>query len=134
MPEDLTSPAAHVGTRRVEFADTDAAGVAHFSRLLAIVEETLHAWLRSLGVPVLDASHAWPVVSLSADFRAPAAFGETLAVSIRPLKRGATSLTCSFTADGATGPAFAGTVTLCHIDPASGRPSPLPREIPEPSP
>ena len=134
MPEALTSPAHHTRTRRVEFADTDAAGVAHFSRLLTMVEETFHDWLRSLDVPILDTSHAWPVVSLSTDFSAKASFGEELAITIRPVDKGTTSLTCAFTADGRRGTAFSGTITLCHLDPASGKPSPLPAAIPNPTP
>ena len=39
-------------TRRVEFADTDAAGIMHFSRFFVLMEQTEHAFLRSLGLSV----------------------------------------------------------------------------------
>jgi YbgC/YbaW family acyl-CoA thioester hydrolase len=38
--------------RRVEFADTDMAGIAHFSALMRYMEETEHAFYRSLGFSV----------------------------------------------------------------------------------
>ena len=41
-------------TRRVEFADTDAAGIAHFSAFFAWMEETEHEFLRSRGLSVSE--------------------------------------------------------------------------------
>ena len=39
-----------VRTRQVAFHDTDASGVAHFTRLLCLVEEVEHEYLRSRGL------------------------------------------------------------------------------------
>ena len=47
---------AFLWERRVEFHETDAAGIAHFSSLLIFMEQAEHALLRSLGLSV--ASHA----------------------------------------------------------------------------
>ena len=41
--------------RRIEFRDTDAAGIVHFSAF-PMMEAAEHALLRSLGIPVLPAS------------------------------------------------------------------------------
>ena len=49
MPEDFPC-IPFVRTRQVAFHDTDASGVAHFSRLLCLVEEVEHEYLRSRGV------------------------------------------------------------------------------------
>ena len=38
--------------RRVQFADTDMAGIVHFSNFFLYMEETEHAFLRSLGYSV----------------------------------------------------------------------------------
>lgn len=38
--------------RRVQFADTDMAGIVHFSKFFLYMEETEHAFLRSLGFSV----------------------------------------------------------------------------------
>ena len=43
-------------TRQVQFAETDMAGVLHFSNYFRLMEEVEHAWWRSLGLSVLMAS------------------------------------------------------------------------------
>ncbi len=52
MPEELPC-IPFVRTRQVAFHDTDASGVAHFTRLLCLVEEVEHEYLRSQGLEVL---------------------------------------------------------------------------------
>ena len=42
--------------RRVEFCETDAAGIAHFSSLIVYMEQAEHALLRSLGLSVAAAN------------------------------------------------------------------------------
>ena len=39
-------------TRRIEFSDTDMAGIVHFSRFFVFMEAAEHAFLRSLGTSV----------------------------------------------------------------------------------
>ena len=62
-------------TRRVEFADTDTAGVAHFSAFFRYVEETEHAFYRSLGCSAYvwapDQVEGMPRVSARCDYRHP---------------------------------------------------------------
>lgn len=38
----------------VAFADTDASGLAHFSKMLCYVEIAEHAFLASIGIPVFS--------------------------------------------------------------------------------
>ncbi len=114
--------------RRITFADTDAAGVAHFSRLAVIVEEAIHSLFQSHGIPVQDSTTAWPIVSLHIDFAAPLRFGDTVIVHLHPEKIGSTSLTWRFEAikPSNQSPAFMGTLTQCHLNPATGTPAPVP--------
>ena len=53
--------------RRVEFRDTDAAGLAHFSTYFTFMEEAEHEFLRRRGLSVLmhdaDGPLSWPRVA-----------------------------------------------------------------------
>ena len=46
-------PSAYTTSRRIEFRDTDAAGIAHFSVFFTMMEEAEHEFLRHLGLSVL---------------------------------------------------------------------------------
>ncbi len=67
-------------TRRVEFRDTDAAGIVHFSAFFPMMEAAEHEMLRSLGLSVLpkDTGESgvpavtWPRVSASCNYASAA--------------------------------------------------------------
>jgi acyl-CoA thioesterase FadM len=124
----MTSPAVHTARRRVEFADTDAAGAAHFTRLLAMVEEAVHSFFRGKNIPLLSPHSAWPFVSIRADYTAKCGPGDELDIRIAFHPPGKSSLSADFTAIRAGSAAFSGSLTLCHIDPSTGRPSEIPAE------
>ncbi|MBU6183333.1 MAG: acyl-CoA thioesterase [Verrucomicrobia bacterium] len=124
----MTSPAIHTARRRVEFADTDAAGAAHFSRLLAMVEEAVHSFFREKNIPLLSRESAWPFVSIRADYAAKASFGDELEIRLSFHPPGKSSLAADFEASIRGTPAFSGSLTLCHIDPRTGRPSEIPAD------
>ncbi len=117
--------------RRITFADTDAAGVAHFSKSAVIVEEAIHAFFQNSGIPILDSSTAWPIVSLQIDYSAPLKFGDLVQIALKPEKIGSSSITWNFMAakKGTTSPALQGTLIQCHLNPATGSPSPIPEPI-----
>lgn len=78
-----------VHTRRVEFADTDVAGIMHFSNFFRFMEVTEHAFYRSLGFSVHDfrptpdgPKIGWPRVHAEADFRLPFSFEEEIEVEL----------------------------------------------------
>lgn len=71
----------HTYRRRVHFADTDAAGVAHFSRLLCYAEEAEHEMLEKLGIPLLEGG-GWPRVRVVCDYKAPLRAGDTAEVAL----------------------------------------------------
>jgi acyl-CoA thioesterase FadM len=116
---------AWIHERRITFADTDAAGVAHFSRLASIVEEAIHAFFLKREIPVFDASTAWPIVSLVINYSAPLKFGDHVRIVLAVQKIGASSLTWAFEVykTGCDTPAFHGTLTQCHLTPETGRPA-----------
>jgi 4-hydroxybenzoyl-CoA thioesterase/acyl-CoA thioester hydrolase len=110
-------------TRRVEFSDTDAAGIVHFARFLIYMETAEHDMLRSVGLSVLQevaGEHiSWPRVHVSCDYQAPARFGDVLSIEVSVERLGAKSVTYlfRFLRDGqllATGKTVA---VCCRIEP-----------------
>lgn len=73
-------------TRRVEFAETDMAGIVHFSNFFRMMEATEHAFFRSLGFSIHGHENGtttgWPRVSASCDYRAPLRFEEEVEIHL----------------------------------------------------
>ena len=82
--------------RRVNFADTDMSGRAHFTALLRYVEEAEHEWLRGKGIAVGSKNGDWPRVHVDCDYRAPIAFGDEIEVSLVVGGMGRTSVRYDF--------------------------------------
>ena len=87
-------------TRRIEFSDTDMAGIVHFSRFFVFMEAAEHAFLRSLSTSVSTEWEGnkigWPRVSASCDYMSPARFEEELDVHLRVIRKGEKSMTTVF--------------------------------------
>ena len=81
-------------TRRIEFADTDMAGIVHFANFFRMMEATEHAFFRSLGLTIhgheAGTTTGWPRVSATCDYRAPLRFEEEVEIHPKTL-----TLTCS---------------------------------------
>ena len=62
--------------RRVEFAETDAAGMVHFSVFFRYMEEAEHAVWRAAGLDILHSGEevSWPRIAANFDFKAPLKF------------------------------------------------------------
>jgi len=90
-------PTEHVSRRRVEFADTDLAGIAHFARFLVFMETAEHELLRALGATVHEergsARYGWPRVAVHCEYLRPVSFGDELEIRVRLVRKGRTSLT-----------------------------------------
>jgi 4-hydroxybenzoyl-CoA thioesterase/acyl-CoA thioester hydrolase len=87
--------------RRVEFRDTDAAGIVHFSAFFFWMESAEHELLRSAGIAVVDhgpngIDASWPRVSATCDYVSAARFGEDLDIEVGVAAVGRTSVTYSF--------------------------------------
>lgn len=91
---------AYRATRRVEFCDTDAAGIVHFSRFFIYMETAEHEMLRSVGLGVVqpwgEQSISWPRVSVSCDYKKPARFEDVLTIEVAVERIGSKSITHQF--------------------------------------
>jgi len=71
-------------TRRVQFYETDAAGIVHFSNYLRYLEEAECALWRAAGLRLEpNAEHAWPRVAVSCEYRSPLTFEDEFEVRIQ---------------------------------------------------
>lgn len=70
--------------RRVEFAETDMAGIVHSSNFFRYMEAAEHAFFRSLGFSVVtnqvDPPVGWPRVHAACDFKQPLHFEDEVEV------------------------------------------------------
>jgi len=87
--------------RRVEFCETDAAGIVHFSSFLCYMEQAEHQFLRHIGTsvaqPLEDGWHiSWPRVHVECDYRGTAKFEDELQITVQVLNLGTKSVTYVF--------------------------------------
>jgi acyl-CoA thioester hydrolase len=66
----------------VEFAETDAAGMVHFSVFFRYMEEAEHAMWRAAGLNIWESGEhlSWPRISASCDFKNPLKFQDEFEV------------------------------------------------------
>ena len=91
-------------TRRIQFAETDMAGVLHFSNYFRLMEEVEHAFWRSLDISVYtphdergDGTNAgrtisWPRVAVACEYYSPARFEDELDLLFRIVHIGRRSI------------------------------------------
>ncbi|HEY7057565.1 MAG TPA: thioesterase family protein [Vicinamibacterales bacterium] len=89
--------------RRVQFYETDVAGIVHFSWFFRYMEEAEHALWRSKGLSIHppDSDIGWPRVRASCDFHRALRFEQEFDVTIRvtEVNRRTISYECSITQD-----------------------------------
>jgi YbgC/YbaW family acyl-CoA thioester hydrolase len=94
MPSEFTL------TRTVEFAETDMAGLMHFSNYFYWMEACETAFYRSLGLPLITFVPGkvvgWPRVKVSCHYRAPLRFNDTAEVKLFVSKVGVRSISYVF--------------------------------------
>jgi 4-hydroxybenzoyl-CoA thioesterase/acyl-CoA thioester hydrolase len=123
-----------VTTRRVEFADTDMAGIVHFSRFFVFMESAEHEFLRALGTSVHTRvggeEIGWPRVRASLDFFRPVRFEDVLDIQVRVLRKGRGSVTWGVDFSCAGVPVARGELVsaCCRLRPGA---APEPIAIPE---
>ena len=92
-------------TRRVEFCDTDMAGIAHFANFHRWMEQAEHDYFRSLDLPVMAAPQmdkgqstvvGWPRVSAQCTYEKPAYRDDILDIGLDVERIGYKSLTFRF--------------------------------------
>ena len=110
--------------RRIEFRDTDAAGIVHFSVFFPLMETAEHEMLRSLGLSVMPQSSGdgsaltWPRVAASCNYTAAARFEDVLLISVRVGRIGTSSVQYhfDFTRQGARIADGSMTAVCCRLD------------------
>lgn len=102
-----------VARRRVEFRDTDAAGIAHFSTFFVWMESAEHELLRQAGVPLVDVvaeplpgapagpveppgTYSWPRVSAACDYKSAVRFNDEIDIVVGLEAIGRSSVTWTF--------------------------------------
>jgi acyl-CoA thioester hydrolase len=87
-------------THRVEFADTDMAGIIHFSSFFRYMEVTEHAFIRSLGFSIHSGiegqNFGWPRVHVECDFMKPVRFEDEIEVELVVREKRSRSLKYDF--------------------------------------
>ena len=120
-------PSEYRAKRRVEFAETDMAGIVHFANFFRYMEMTEHDFLRSLGLSVhatIDGrTISWPRIRAECSYRSPVTFEDEL--EVRLVVRAKTARTVDYqfefychdklVAHGSM------TVVCASIEPISGR-------------
>lgn len=131
--ERPTEPVSTFRTqRRIEFADTDMAGIVHFARFFIFMETAEHEFLRSLGAEVHmhheGRSYGWPRVNASCEWFRPLKFGDRVEIEVRVVRKGRTSVTwqSSFFHDGDLVARGRVTSVCCYVDGPRPVPAPIP--------
>lgn len=130
-------PYEYCSRQRVEFAETDMAGIVHFSNYFRYMERTEHAFLRSLGISVHDVASDPPVslprVNATCDYCAPLKYEDEFEVHLLVREKRSKSITYEFRFRKRSEEEIVavGTITVVcvTIDPATGRMSAI--TIPE---
>ena len=122
--------------RRVQYKETDASGIVHFSAFFVFAEEAEHAMWRHIGLSVepRETEIGWPRVSASFDFLRALRFEDEIEVQLRVI--GKTTKTLRYQTlivhDGRI--AAAGTMTAVCVSKRPGQPlraMPIPPDIAE---
>lgn len=86
--------------RRVEFRDTDAAGIVHFSVFFNYMEAAEHELMRSLGTSVVTSDSegmiSWPRVAVACEYRGALKFEDEFEVQVSIERLGSKSVTYVF--------------------------------------
>jgi acyl-CoA thioester hydrolase len=124
MPTDVP-PHFHFRHRRlIEFADTDLAGIMHFSNFFRFVEAAEHAFFRSLGFSVHHAKGAdhqgWPRLEVTCRYFKPARFEQTMETCLHVDEIRTSSLRYSFWIFNADqpgeSPVAGGACSIIHVE------------------
>ena len=86
--------------RKIEFVDTDMAGIVHFTRFFVFMETAEHEFLRSLGTSVATEWNGdkigWPRLAASCEYLRPLRFEDEVDIHLSVSKKSEKSLTYQF--------------------------------------
>ena len=111
MPSEFTI------TRRVEFGETDAAGIVHYSNFFRYMEACEHAFFRSLDTSIVDKSSGvgWPRVHASCDYRKPLYFEDEFTIALPVTSKTSKSLSYEFVFEKGDIEIARGDLTVCCV-------------------
>ena len=121
--------------RRVQFAETDMAGVLHFANYFRLMEELEHAFWRSLGLTVYlrdrELHLSWPRVATNCEYYSPLRFEDEVDLKLTVTKVGKTSLhyEVEFRCDGVPCALGRLTAVCCETNDGAFSPTAIPQEI-----
>jgi acyl-CoA thioester hydrolase len=117
-------PKEHRMTRRVQFYETDAAGMVHFTSFFRYMEEAEHALWREAGLSIAPegAEIGWPRVAASFEYHRPLRFEEEFDVVIRVIAVTARTIeyACEISRDGSK--IATGTLRIACVSRRPGEP------------
>jgi YbgC/YbaW family acyl-CoA thioester hydrolase len=95
--------------RRVEFSETDMAGIVHYSNFFRYMETAEHGFFRSLGFSVVtdqvEPPVGWPRVRAECDYRRPLRFEDEVEIQLLVSDKKSKALTYVFKFTKLNGPA-----------------------------
>lgn len=87
-------------TRRIEFSETDMAGIVHYSNFFKFMETAEHAFFRSLGFSIVtrhvDPPVGWPRVHAECDYKLPLHFEDEVGIHMLVAEKKSKSLSYLF--------------------------------------
>ena len=113
-----------VTTRRVEFCETDMAGIVHFSNYYRWMEQIEHEFFRSLNLTIVNhqpdgSTLGWPRVSATCRFEAPLRYEDVVELKLMVQRIGVKSITYDVHFSVAGRPVAKGTMktVCCTVEP-----------------
>jgi YbgC/YbaW family acyl-CoA thioester hydrolase len=129
LPEGFRYP------RRVQFAETDLAGIVHFSTMFRYMEEAEHAMWRAAGLSVSHRGDdiGWPRVAAAFTFRSPLHFEDEFEVIVRVARIRTRALDYEHTIHRGGTIIGSGTMTTVCVrhTPQGMQPADIPQEVRE---
>jgi acyl-CoA thioesterase FadM len=127
--EELPDPASVVIRRRIEWMDTDAAGIYHWTTVFRLAEAAELALYSALGLE--PAFGSAPRVAASAEFKRALRFNEVVEVELAVAAIDRTSLAYGLTIACDGDPAAHARLTVSCVDPVTGEAAPWPQDVRE---
>ena len=126
--DGLPDPARVTLRRRIEWMDTDAAGIYHWTTVFRLAEAAEAALHTALGIADFTFG-ATPRVAVAATFSRPLHFNEPVEVELAVRALGRSSIEYALRVGAEGGVAAEGTVKSCLIDRSSRRAIPWPDDV-----
>ena len=128
--DSLPDPATIVLRRRIDWIDTDAAGIYHYTTVFRLAEAAEAAMHTALGIA--DRTFGLtPRLAVQVEFRRSLRFNDEVEVTLAVAALGRSSVRYALTLAGAAGVAAEGELTACLVDRDTGRAAAWPEDMRE---